>query len=236
MYLQKLRSYSFVTALLISGCVTASASVVVYTDFTTWQSATSNVNTIAFEGITTPDNKIVQYNGGANGDTLTIGSVSFQGFDTASGGPDLEVNDSLSPNWGTGAILRGPGPFTSSSRIVASLGPGVFAVGSNVFALDGEASDAATVTMVLSTGSTVYSVNTVAGFGSYSFIGFTSDTAITSISFFPPSPDRVIIDNFSTGGQAAVSQTPEAATMILCGGGLLLIGLVRRHRNSNSEP
>jgi len=105
---------------------------------------------------------------------------------------------------------------------------------------DGNAgsSVADTITVKLSTGSTIYPALTISGFSSRSFIGFVSDTQIGSITFFPasdPGP-HLILDNFSTGGQAAVDPAPEAATMILCGGGLLLIGLVRRHRNSDAKP
>src|SRR5260370_30455155 len=104
---QRMRRYSCVTALLISGCVHASASVTVYTDRTSWLSATSAVNTIAFEAIT---GSIMQYNGGDNGDTLTIGSVRFQGFyhQSTTSNFDLEVNNQV-PSWWTGAVLQGPG-------------------------------------------------------------------------------------------------------------------------------
>jgi|SRR5579872_2020849 len=231
MYLQKIGSYWFVTALLVSGCVPARASVTVFTDFNTWQSATSNVNTIAFEGIAGA-NGFTQYNGGSNGDTLTIGSVSFQGFDHASTGLDLEVNNQV-PSWGTGAILQGPGHFDGNSRIVATVGGGVFAIGSDVFNNNGGTPDSGSVNVVLSTDATIYTVNTIAGLTGHAFIGFVSTTPITSIAFFPSSPDPVAIDNFSTGGQAA-SPTPEAATTILCGIGLLLMGW-RFRRNVNSD-
>jgi hypothetical protein len=227
-YSQKIRSYSFVTALLISGCVTASASVAVFTDRPTWLAATSSVNTIGFEGIA-PANGFALYNGTAgNPDTLTIGSVSFQGFDHASPANDLEVNNQ-DPSWGTGAVLQGPPHYDLNSRIVATVGAGVFAVGSDVYNNAGGNPDSGTVNVVLSIDGTVYTVNTVAGLSGHAFIGFVSGSAITSISFFPESADQVVIDNFATGGQAG-SQTPEAATMILCGSGLLL--MVRRFRRN----
>jgi hypothetical protein len=230
MYLQKIRSYSFVTALLVSGCVPACATVTVFTDFNTWQSATSNVKTIAFEGIAGP-NGFTQYNGGPSGDTLTIGSVSFQGFEQATSGLDLEVNNQV-PSWGTGAILQGPGRFGSNSRIVATIQGGSFAIGSDVYNNAGGTPDSGTVNVVLSD-STSYLVNTIGGLSGHAFIGFVSTTPITSIAFFPQGPDPVAIDNFSTGGQAS-SPTPEAATTILCGFGLLLMGW-RFRRSSPSD-
>jgi hypothetical protein len=226
-YLQTIRSYSFVTALLIGCCVTASASVVVYTDRNQWLTATSTVNTIDFTGAT------------ANNGDVTIGAVDFQGFDnTAETQHDLQV---FGGNyWGSGAILEGPPGFTAGQHIIVTLPVGIFAVGSDIIQFDpnGPTSFAETVTAQLSIDSTIYSAQTNSGLTSRAFFGFVSTGAqITSITFFPANDigTHLGLDNFSTG-QAAESQTPEAATMILCGGGLLLIGLVRRHRNSNSEP
>lgn len=228
MYLQKIRSYSFVTALLMGCCVTASASVVVYTDRNQWLTATSTVNTIDFETAT------------ANNGDVTIGAVDFQGYDnTASTQHDLQIFNGN--YWGSGAILEGPPGSTAGQHITVTLPVGTFAVGSDVmqFEPNGPTSFAETVAAELSIDSTIYSAQTNSGFASRAFFGFVStDTQITSITFFPANDigAHLGLDNFSTGGQAAVSDTPEAATMILCGGGLLLIGLLRRHRNSNSEP
>jgi hypothetical protein len=228
-YLHKIRSYSFVTALLIGCCVTASGSVVVYTDRNQWLTATSTVSTITFEGQTA-----------SGSGELTISGVDFQGFDNgAETQHDLQV--SSGNYWGSGDFLKGPAGSSLGQHIIVTLPGGVFAVGSDVMQFDpnGPTSFAETVTAKLSIDSTIYSAQTNSGFTSRAFFGFVStDTQITSITFFPANDPgaHLGLDNFSTGGQAAVSQTPEAATMILCGGGLLLIGLVRRHRNSNSEP
>jgi hypothetical protein len=227
-YSQKLRSYSFVTALLMSACVPASASVTVFTDRNLWLAATTNVSTIGFEGLTTN-----------NGD-LTIGAVDFQGFDnTASTQHDLQVFNGN--YWGSGAVLEGPAGSSLGQHIIVTLPGGIFAVGSDVmqFEPNGPTSFAETVTAQLSIDSTIYSAQTNSGFASRAFIGFVSTNAqISSITFFPANDPgaHLALDNFSTGGQAAVDPAPEAATMILCGGGLLLIGLVRRHRNSDAKP
>jgi hypothetical protein len=87
----------------------------------------------------------------------------------------------------------------------------------------------------LSIDSTTYSAQTNSGFTSRAFVGFVSDTQISSITFFPANDPgaHLALDNFATGGQG-VSSTPEAATMILCGVGLLLMGW-RFRRNPNSE-
>jgi hypothetical protein len=223
-YSQKLRSYSFVTTLLISACVPASASVTVFTDRNLWLLATSSVNNIDFQG-TAPN----------NGD-LVIGAVDFQGFDnTAETVHDLQV---ISANyWGTGDILKGPAGNGFGQHIVATLPVGIFAVGSDIMQYDGNGptSFGQTITVKLSTGATVYNAQTIDGFASRGFIGFVSDTQISSITFFPSSDSNphLVLDNFATGG-AGASSTPEAGTIMLCGIGLLL--MVRLFRPSlNSE-
>jgi hypothetical protein len=227
-YSQKLRGYSFVTALLISACVPAGASVTVFTDRNLWLTATSTVNTINFQGATA-----------INGE-VTIGAVDLQGFDnTASTQHDLQVLDVN--YWGSGAVLEGPPGNSVGQHLIATLPAGIFAVGSDIMLYDGTgngSSPSESISVQLSTGPTIYPAQTILGFSSRGFIGFVSDTQIGSITFFPSSDNaaHLILDNFSTGGQAAVDPAPEAATMILCGGGLLLIGLVRRHRNSDAKP
>ena len=48
-------------------------------------------------------------------------------------------------------------------------------------------------------------------------------------------PDNAVIDNFSTGGQ--VNPAPEAATLLMCGSGILLmVWLFRRSQSSAAFP
>src|SRR5260370_12977731 len=235
MYFQKIRSYSFVTALLVSGCVPARASVTVFTDRISGQSETSKANTTAFENIATLGGGPVQFNSG-----LTLGSVTFQGFDnTASTVGDLEVNYP-NMNWGSGAFLEGPAANSNGQHIIATLPAGIFAVGSDIMLYEpntpsslGEA-----ITVKLSTGATIYPAQTISGFNSRGFIGFTSDTPISSITFFPSNdPARHLsLDNFSTGGQAA-APPPETPAILFFGSGLLLmVWLFRPNIHSPLRP
>src|SRR5260370_35115717 len=161
MYFQKIRSYSFVTALLLSGYVPAYASVTVFTDRIVWQSATSNVNTIAFENIATLGGGPVQFNSG-----LTLGSVTFQGFDnTASTQGDLEVNcPNLSGN--SGAFLEGPADNGNGQHINATLPAGIFAVGSDIMLYEPNTpiSLGEGITVKLSTVATIYPAQTLSVF------------------------------------------------------------------------
>ena len=224
MNLQKIRSYSFVTALLISACVSASASVTVFTDRNLWLAATSPITTLDFTGATA-----------SNGD-VAIGPIDLQGFDhnNPPSSPDLQVFNGN--YWGSGVVLEGPAGSTVGQHIIATLPVGVFAVGSDImqFEPNGPTSFAETITAQLSIDSTIYSAQTNSGFTSRAFIGFVSDSQISSITFFPANDPgaHLALDNFATGGQVAVDPAPEAATMILCGSGILLmVWLLRRSRN-----
>ena len=79
MNLQQIRSYSFVTALLISACAPALASVTVFTDRNLWLAATSPITTLDFTGATA-----------SNGD-VAIASIDLQGFDFPTSSHDLQV-------------------------------------------------------------------------------------------------------------------------------------------------
>jgi hypothetical protein len=184
------------------------------------------VSTITFEGAT------------ANNGDVTIGSVDFQGYDnTAETQHDLQI---FGGNyWGSGSVLEGPAGNSFGQHLNVTLPAGVFAVGSDVmeFEPNGPTSFAETATVQLSTGATIYNAPTIAGFSSRAFIGFVSDTQISSLTFFPSSDPgaHLALDNFSTGGQG-VSPAPEGSTMILCGSGLLLLAhSLRRHAHSTAE-
>jgi len=228
MYSEKLRRYSCALALLISACVPALASVTVFTDRNLWLAATSPITTLDFTGAVA-----------SNGE-VTINSIDLQGFDhnNPPSSPDLQVFNGN--YWGSGAVLEGPAGSTVGQHIIATLPVGTFAVGSDImqFEPNGPTSFAETITAQLSIDSTIYSAQTNNGFTSRAFIGFVSDTQISSITFFPANDNlaHLALDNFSTGGQAE-NPAPEAATMLMCGSGILLmVWLFRRSKSSAAEP
>jgi hypothetical protein len=218
-----------VAILLASFCVSASATVMEYTDQTAYLSATSNLTTITFSGIGSGNNFDVTYNN--SGGLIVGGNVTFEGYGSTNN-YSLEVEDRPT-DWGNGAYLVGPTDFnTNVSGIIVTLPAGVFAVGSNVMAAGGGNPDPTTVNVQLSSAGTLYPVTTVGAFSSMAFVGFTSTTAITSISFFSPTTgsDQPVIDNFDFG--QTDSPTPEAGTSLLCGSGLILMVRFLRRRQS----
>src|SRR5579863_1101157 len=231
---------SISVAILFSGfCVSAGAAVVQYTNQSSFTTATSGVTTITFGPA---GSSTTMYN---NSSGYTNDGATFVGYDNTTGQAgsyDLKDED-VTPDWGSGAYLDGPGSFGSSADagITVTLPSNTFAIATNIMASSENpeappASDAANFQILLSTGSTVYTVTSLSGYTSMAFVGFTSDTAITSITFNPQSStDRTELDNFQfgqTAGQQQTSATPEASTLLLCGGGLLLmVRFLRRCRS-----
>ena len=230
----------YVAILVASFCISAGATVVQYSDQSSFTTATSGVTTITFAG--PASNQVISY---SNSSGYTNDGATFIGYDNASGpsGYDLR-NEDVTPDWGSGAYLDGPGFFSSSanSGITVYLPSNTFAVGTNIMASGQNPgtgqpeSDAANFQIVLSTGSTVYTATSIAGYSSMAFVGFTSDSAITSITFNPQSTDHMDLANFQfgqTAGSSDPSPTPEAGTSLLCGSGLvLLVRFLRRRRSS----
>jgi hypothetical protein len=220
-------------------CVSGGAAVLEYTTQSSFTAATSGVTTVTFTGPGT--NSSVSY---SNSTGYVSNGADFIGYDNASGpsGYDLKNTDNL-PDWGSGAYLDGPGSFGSSNNagITVFLPTNTFAVGTNFMSPGHDQgtgqpdSEAQNFQVLLSTGPTVYTITSLAGFTNMAFVGFTSDTAITSITFSPQSGNRTDLDNFQFGQVAGSSgsATPETTTALLCGGGLILMGqLLRRRKNS----
>ena len=234
-------SHLFIGSLLLAGMsISASASVVQYTDQVSFSAATSSITTIGFEGIA-PTNGDANENGG-----LTIGGATFVGTDNQFNGADLAVEDAPSgDNWGSGDYLVGPffhsGGF---SRIDVMLPSGIYAVGSNIMfkffnGTNYTSGPASSFNIVLNGAGTIYTANTVAGYNSMAFTGFVSTTPITEITFYPQSPSsNGVLDNFQFGQAASQqSQTPETSTLLLCGAGLILVAVGwRRKTELATEP
>jgi hypothetical protein len=220
-----MKTLPIITALILS-CLApfAPAAVVTFGDRVPFTLATTNIQTIDFEGIASPSNPFVSVNTAAG---FTTAGVNFGGRSTQNGSYYLYVADqtAVSPDydWGSGDSLL----FESRGHLIATLPTGITALGFDFMAEDDAGSNTAgtSFTFTLSSGEVFTSLSLVRP--NRAFFGVSSDQAITSIRIEtthevrPPLP---IIDNFSFG-----QTVPEPSTV-----GLLLFSgiaiLVRRRK------
>jgi hypothetical protein len=225
--------YSIAIGVLLAAfSASAGATVVQYSDRSNWAAAAGGALAITnhdFSALTPTNSDTGAFYSNAAG--LTDNSVNFVGFDNGSSGYDLKVVDDPFNNWGSGAFLQGPARFNSFSRIEVTFGAGVYSVGSDIMYRAASSAGSGSFNIVLSTGATIYSANTSGTFASRDFAGFISDTPITSIFFYSQSPDNAVLDNFATAGQVAEA-TPETATLLLCGTGLIVMVWICRRKRS----
>jgi len=219
------RLFAAVAILVAAWSTCADASVTEYTSQASYLAATSGLSTITFDE---PSGQETSYSNGG----LTLDGVGFVGYEFGSNNYYLYL-DNESPNWGSGGVLIGPTEFSSSSDIKIALPSVIYAFGTNIMAETGAAGTSDSVTESVGIGANTYPVTTIAGFSSMAFVGFVSDTPITSVNIFSTSSDHVVIDNFSLGQGAASggsSATPEISSSLLCGTGLLLLVQALRRR------
>ncbi|MGH9719400.1 MAG: hypothetical protein ACRD8O_04260 [Bryobacteraceae bacterium] len=171
----------------------------------------------------------------SNSSGLVVGPVTFTGYEVGAS-YNLHVKNDTDYPYGSGGVLKGPSYFNAASRIEVALPAGVYSVSSDIMSWNGagQPTGAATFQIQLSTGALLYPAPTPNNFASRGFFGFTSDTAITSVSIFAaPGGSNIILDNFSYGalaggGQQPPAETPEAASLILCATGVFFLFLRRK--------
>ncbi len=187
----------------------AQAATVQFTELASFQANTTGLTTIDFEGLAAgafPQNY-------PNPAGLTTSGVKF----TASNNRLFVANPAAGPNynWGSGAVLA----TDISGLITVILPSGVTAVGSDIMSISPYA---APFSITLSTGETFNQSSL--NYPNRQFVGFTSDTAITSMLFQASSLSQNL-DNFRFGTAANVSTSvPEPFTVIgtLVGGTVAL--------------
>jgi hypothetical protein len=206
---------------LASMAVPAGATSMLYTDRTTWETATTGLVTITFEGLATPS--IPGNYSTASG--LTLNGVQFTAL-TPPNNYYLYAEDALGSanyQWNSGDLLMGPNVAWGGGYLLATLpSGGVQSVGTDLMT---HTPFGASVVVTLSTGEQ-FTINTSSN-PTRTFAGFTSDTPITSMQF-KPNNGFSLIDNFSYG---SVGETPEVDTALLAGAGLLSLLVARRLKN-----
>jgi len=202
-------------ALLCLAAHDAKAAPVIFTSRTTFDAAAPGTSTITF-GTTAA----------ALANSLTYSGVTF------AGGTDYQVEVIDGTNVGA------PGNFvlTSNTNTAGAMGPNIVITppaNTTAFGFDIKSSNSALGS--IGTGSYQIFVNgtpvatVTPTYTSFSFIGFTSDVPITSITIQALTGGDPVLDNFTFG--PAATETPEPATMLLLGSGLAgLAALARRRR------
>ncbi len=194
---------STATATIASLCLSidlnsAQAATIQFNDWGSFQTQTTGLTTINFEGLVA-SGKSVDYS--ATG--LSLKGVNFTGSNNYLYVIDPAYDPALY-QWNSGAMVFG----LHQGTITATLPSGITALGSDLMS---SGSFASPFIVGLSTGET-FSLNSLTR-PNRQFIGFTTDTPITSISFYA-TRGYPLLDNFRFGtanitGAAVTPTTPS---------------------------
>ena len=205
--------YTAIVMILFALLATPAGASTMINNQSDWLALTSGVTTITFEGLAPTSPTWYSTPQG-----LTVSGVNIVGVQEG-GGNNLAVyaENNASVSW-SGNVLEGPyGP----GYVVATLPGGVTAV-STQLATWGPGNDVL-VTLNGIESFTVHAIHTP------TWVGFTSNTPITSIQFAATS-SKPEIDNFSFGSFSPADSVPEPDTVFLGAIGLAGLWLGRRLR------
>ena len=223
------------TILALGSTASWGATITTFDTRTSFTAATSSLTTLNFEGIA-PANAAQNFpNPG-----LTTSGVTFSTSGTGPFGSGVVTIYSAglagmqSPvlNTGTGAILVwGPPNQPGTAFLNAVLPAGTTAVGTDFWSQQPFISIVDITVNAADATSQTFTVNTV-NRPTASFMGFTSDVAITSLLFrSPQGQSGLVVDNFSFGQSSTpgpVPSVPEPITALLLCAGLIGIAGVKR--------
>ena len=198
-----------------------------YTDLASWQAATSGVQTITFTG--NSPGTITTYN-----DATGVAYPDVQFIGIANIGYSLDVVDTTTFSWysfGTGEALMQPmnrGASDPVPYIHVTFTTPVTAFGSDLFTYSSTGMSFG----ITVPGTPQYIVSTSAT-APATFWGVTTDTPISSADFTLPGATSsggsiAFLDNFRYGTAQAPTDTPEAATLVMIGSGLIGLAYMRK--------
>ncbi len=224
----------FALAALAWNVTPAYSTTVTYTNLASWQAATSGDQTIDFSG--KANGKAIQDYSDSTG--VVYPDVQFIGI--TPNGNALDVSDTSIMSWysfGTGEALMEPMNSTTGVPFIhVVFTTPVTAFGSDLFTFSNTGMNFGIT--VLGTQYTA-ATNTTAP---PAFWGVTSDTPISSVDFTlqgttPTGGSVAFLDNFRYGSQSSAppDPTPEAATMLLIGSGLLGLAYLRKRNKTVFE-
>ena len=205
----------FLTLAHLATAIPVSATVKEYSDRTAFNAAATGLTNIDFEGLGVPNGYYIRYASG-----LSLSGATFSDADTHLYAISPAYYSHIY-NYGTGVVLsaQGRAGYSEISTLDVILPANTTAVGTDI----GSSIDpnwmtpSPSFTITLSTGD-VFHLDGGSPITGFNFIGFASDTAISSISF---SNMRIpIYDNFTFGQANDISGVPEPSTFLLVVAGL----------------
>lgn len=204
-----------VTALVMASAGTAFASeLAVYSSRTTWNTDKAGVNIdLAFTNMTFEAFAGSSFNDAA-GLLDAITNVRFVGLQ--SNGSSYDLTDSLSGFSGSAVLTQS----LPNGSIQVTLPANVRA-----FGVDVNSASAIGVTIDYTAGGNFTHLATPAG--TSGFFGVRTDAPITNLVLYTGVTTKISVDNFEIGTQA---DTPEVATLLLIGTGLIAMRWLRRRQ------
>ena len=209
--------FAFAALTFICSTAPASATVTEFTSMAAFNAAVSGETTYNFEGIAPAGGYINVPSGG-----ITVGGVTFSDNYPGNNAYVIDAN-AFYANYGASFFSGQSNEGGDTAYVNATLLSGVTAIG---FSYGSYLDPSLPFTVTLSTGD-IFNLllPTTRGIDT-DFVGFTSDTPITSVLF--TLPGRVLamdITQFEVGSAAPV---PEPSTFLLIGAGLGGLALLKR--------
>jgi hypothetical protein len=231
---------SFV-ALTLTVAPACATTITTYTDLASWQAASSGVTLVDFEGCA-PTNGFTTY----NSTCLHTSSVQFIGYTANT--PVTNLLEAVDTNWSTfynfgtsdALLVRMNRPQTAVTLPYLHI---VLPANTTAFGIDLFSVGPNGLSFTITIGATQFTVPTSGHPNPATFFGITSDTAIGALDLTLQGTvwngdTMALFDNVRFGtAQLPTDPTPEAATFLLIGSGLIgLMVLRKRIMKNKPEP
>ena len=218
--------------LLASPAARATSLIEWYSSLSLWQAAVSETGVDTFSNIAPPGGDITYDTAGGYIDPLSIDFVGA--FSSSAESYILEIVDAANaptPYWnfgGPAVLASGQQSGTMQPEIVATLPANITAIALDVMTYE----NIVPVKVTASDGTT----ETVSpAVRQQTFLGFTFSAPVSTLTISVPSESGgfVLLDNFAIGAvEGGDMATPEPATFLLIGLGLVFLACLKRRRHT----